>query len=270
MTPRLTLITAQNMASANIMYPVIRELQGQIANVILLNSFPLSNGKEIRAFTKLLRRCALSFLVFKFLEVWVHGIIARCRRETIEQLCRRHGIPVQSFASADDPDFLALLTRNPPDYLVSTGPAILRAPVIATARKAVLNCHGARLPQYRGPANYIWTLMNGDTTRWATIHRLVEKVDAGPVWREASFPIDPRWSVYEYNYHHAFDCGKLLAGTLRDLIGGKQISEIPQDESLAVTRTFPGGGDMAQFRKRGIPLWRLSDLWRCSKLPSDH
>lgn len=261
--PKLVFITAQNMASANIMYPVLSSLGAHIDCVIVLNNSTVSSTKGIKPFIRLIRRCAWSFLFFKLVEGWAHSLMSVCRGETIDQLCRKFAVPVIYFGGANDPNFLAVLQQKMPDYLVSTGPAILSAACIATAQKAVLNCHGARLPFYRGPANYIWTLLNGDKIRWATIHRLVKQVDAGAIWREASFPIHPEWSVYEYDYYHALDCGRVLASTLSDILAGNVPVETPQDETQVVTRTFPTSDDMARFKKLNIPLWRLRDVWRC-------
>lgn len=257
------IVTAQNMASANTTRPLIEAFGPRISAVVILDNFPLTSWKEFKAFVKLIRRCGWSFLWFKFVEIWVHYAISLARRESVAQLCRRRGVNTLHFASARSDALARAIAEIAPDYIVSTGPAILSKSLIESAKIATLNCHGADLPSYRGPANYVWTRLNGDEARTITIHRMAPKIDAGAIWRKKTLPLDKRWSVYEYNFRHTLDAGRFLSQSMQEILAGGPDAETEQDESQAVVRTFPTESDMRRLKNAGVVLMRPCDAFRC-------
>ena len=260
---RIVIVTAQNMASTNVTRPLIEKMPGEIATVLILNNFPLSNWKDVTAFYKLTRRCGWQFLVFKFAEIWIHYLLSLLRRESIAQLCRANGVRYMHFSKARDDGFAQALRVHEPDYLISTGPAILPSSVINSPRIATLNCHGADLPTFRGPANYIWTLLENQTERTVTIHRMHPRIDSGPIWRKRKYPVNSNWTVYEYNFNHTLDGGAFLHESLVDILENGPDEEIEQNELDATIRTFPNGEDMRRLRQKGITILNLRDIFRC-------
>jgi hypothetical protein len=77
---------------------------------------------------------------------------------------------------------LALLEELQPDVIAVYGTAIIRPPVIRTARKAILNMHTGISPRYRGTDTVFWPLHN-EEPEWVgvTVHRLDEGIDSGPI-----------------------------------------------------------------------------------------
>ncbi len=260
---RLVIITAQNLASANTVRPLIEDLSHEISAVIILDNIPLSSWREFRAFLKLIRRCAGSFLVFKFAEVWIHYALSLARGESVSQLCEKHSVKTFSFASARPAEVLNLIRSQDPDYLISTGPAILGKAVINAPRIATLNCHGADLPAYRGPANYVWTMLEREPTRTVTLHRMVPAIDAGPIWRKKSWPMNFGWSVYEFNYFHSLDGGRFLRDSIKSILEEGPDAEEAQDESMAKTRTFPKGADIRKLKAASHRMMRWRDVFKC-------
>lgn len=260
---RLIVITAQNLASTNTVRPLIEDLSNEIAAVIILDNIPLSSWREFRAFMKLIRRCAGSFLLFKFAEVWVHYALSLARGESVSQLCEKHNVQTFSFASARPAAVLDLIRSYDPDYLISTGPAILGKAIINAPRIATLNCHGADLPAYRGPANYVWAMLEREPIRTVTIHRMVAAIDAGPVWRKRSWPMNFNWSVYEFNHFHSLDGGRFLRDSLRSILDNGPDPEKAQDESLARLRTFPRSSDIRRLKAGAHRMMRWRDVFRC-------
>lgn len=80
------------------------------------------------------------------------------------------------------------IARLAPDLLLLGGCRILRRPVLATARMAVLNGHPGRLPDYRGVDVISWAIYNGERPS-VTIHKVNEGVDTGEVISQR----DLRW-----------------------------------------------------------------------------
>ena len=79
-----------------------------------------------------------------------------------------------------------------PDFILIFGGGIVRPPILALAKRAALNVHGGKLPQYRGANGIKWMLWNGDLDRLcATVHVAAAKVDAGAIVREARVDVHP-------------------------------------------------------------------------------
>lgn len=76
----------------------------------------------------------------------------------------------------------AMLAGYEPDLLLVFG-FNWRLPqeVLDVPRLGVLNVHPSALPKYRGPSPVPWTIRNGDEFMGLTIHRMTERIDAGPV-----------------------------------------------------------------------------------------
>ncbi len=76
----------------------------------------------------------------------------------------------------------ALLASYEPDVLLVFGfNWRLPSDVLAAPRLGVLNVHQAALPKYRGPSPVLWAIRNGDPYMGITVHRMTERIDAGPV-----------------------------------------------------------------------------------------
>lgn len=57
-------------------------------------------------------------------------------------------------------------------------------------RFGALNIHPSPLPKYRGPSPIPWGIRNGDPYMGLTVHRMTERIDAGPVLAQvADIPI---------------------------------------------------------------------------------
>ncbi|MCH3032048.1 methionyl-tRNA formyltransferase, partial [Listeria monocytogenes] len=69
-----------------------------------------------------------------------------------------------------------------PDYLFSFYyRRLLGAELLACAARGAYNLHGSLLPRYRGRAPANWGLVNGETQTGGTLHRMIERADAGPI-----------------------------------------------------------------------------------------
>ncbi len=261
---KIVVITAQNLASLNIVRPVLESLGSEIESLIVTPNLPIRNWHDIKRIARLVSKTCLPFIAFKLLEIDFYSLLVRWKGEDANELARRSGVKVKRFTTPNMPECVDYLKQVRPDYIVNTGPGLISKEVIGLSRVATLNCHGAKLPEYRGPANYVWTLLNGDTSHHVTIHRMVSKLDAGPVWTEMAFPIDQAWSVYRYNYEAARRAGKFLADTLKKILsGGESFSERVQDEARAVKRSFPTRSDIRRLRSKGIRLVTMRDVFDC-------
>ena len=68
---------------------------------------------------------------------------------------------------------------------------ILARPVLEAPRFGCLNLHASALPRWRGAAPIHRAIMAGDTITAATVMKMDEGLDTGPVCREVPVPIGP-------------------------------------------------------------------------------
>jgi methionyl-tRNA formyltransferase len=89
-----------------------------------------------------------------------------------------------------------------------------------------INLHFSVLPRWRGAAPVQHAVMAGDATTGATVFRLVEELDAGPVYVSRSYPIaatDTSGTLLRRLAEQATD---LVTATLRDIAEG--VEPVPQ------------------------------------------
>jgi hypothetical protein len=77
---------------------------------------------------------------------------------------------------------LDLLAAVQPDVIAVYGTVVIKAKVMAAARKGILNMHTGISPRYRGSDTIFWPLYH-EEPEWVgvTIHRLEAGIDSGPV-----------------------------------------------------------------------------------------
>ncbi len=69
--------------------------------------------------------------------------------------------------------------------------SMLPMSLLGLAPQGAFNMHGSLLPRYRGRAPTNWAVLRGETETGATLHRMVEKPDAGEIVDSQSVPILP-------------------------------------------------------------------------------
>jgi len=91
---------------------------------------------------------------------------------------------VRRVPSANGDECRALLRDLKPDVIAVYGTAVIKAPVIRLAGRAILNMHTGLSPHYRGADTIFWALHNQEPQAvGVTVHALDEGVDSGPIVR---------------------------------------------------------------------------------------
>lgn len=119
-----------------------------------------------------------------------------------------------------------------PDFIVTAAYGrILTNEVLAIPRIAAVNVHGSLLPKYRGASPVQAALMNQDKITGVSIPRMTEKMDAGPVYRQAEYVIPDGMRADELMSELAVLGAQILPETLQAIAGG--LVGQPQDEAEA-------------------------------------
>ena len=141
--------------------------------------------------------------------------------DSVEQLARKHALPV---IAPEDPNTAALLAQIQalaPDFLFSFYyRRMLRLPLLAVPRLGAYNMHGSLLPKYRGRAPVNWAVIQGETETGATLHQMVEKPDTGGVVGQMAVPIGPDDTAFDVFNKVAEAAGQVLELALPGLITG--------------------------------------------------
>ena len=110
----------------------------------------------------------------------------------VRRMAESQGIPVVAPEKIRDPNFLATLKSWHPQIVVVVAfGRILPAAILELAPQGCLNVHYSLLPKFRGAAPVAWTIINGEKEGGVSTMKLVEKMDAGPIYRQESVLLAP-------------------------------------------------------------------------------
>jgi methionyl-tRNA formyltransferase len=206
----------------------------------------------------------------------------------VRSVAETRGIPVVAPEKIRAPEFLGPLRNWRPEIIVVVAYGrILPKTILELAPRGCLNVHYSLLPKYRGAAPAAWTIINGEAIAGVTTMRLVEKMDAGPVYLQESIAVAPDETSGSLQTKLTPIGSRLLLETLRQLKEGR-LQPREQDES-AVTfapmlKKEDGLIDWNQSalaferRVRGLDPWpgaythignKLLKVHRATVLPAD-
>lgn len=165
---------------------------------------------------------------------------------SVAQLCASKGIPVHAPEDANHPLWIERIAKLNPDYIFSFYYRnLLSEALLATAKKGAFNLHGSLLPRYRGRAPANWVLVNGETETGVTLHRMVQRADAGAIVAQQRVAIERSDTGLSLHAKLRTAASNLLRDTLPNMLQGR-ITETPQDESKATVfgRRTPADGKL--------------------------
>ena len=149
----------------------------------------------------------------------------------VRKLAESRGLSVAAPEKIRDPVFLATLQGwNPQIIIVVAYGRILPAAILELAPHGCLNVHYSLLPKYRGAAPCAWTIINGEAKGGATTMKLVEKMDAGPIYLQEEVTLAPDETTATLQAKLTPVGARLLLDTIRKLKEGLLSPQI-QNES---------------------------------------
>jgi len=180
---------------------------------------------------------------------------ARLRRQSIEEVCRRHGVPCRPVEDVNAPEFLEELRRLGPDVLISVScPQIFKKPLIELPPLGILNIHGAILPQYRGVLPSFWMLANGEKKAGVSIYYVDTRIDAGELCGQRIYDIPPEETLDGFLKRSKAIAAELLLEVLSDIESG-QVMRRALDLNQGSYFSWPDASAVQKFRAAGRRLW---------------
>ncbi|WP_017612914.1 methionyl-tRNA formyltransferase [Nocardiopsis salina] len=149
----------------------------------------------------------------------------------VAEVAEAEGIEVLKPAKAKDPEFLGRLAEIAPDCcpVVAYG-ALLPQPVLDVPRHGWVNLHFSLLPAWRGAAPVQHALLHGDDVTGASTFRIVQELDAGPVFGTLAETVRPTDTSGELLERLSVSGAELLVQTLDGIEAGV-LEAVPQPES---------------------------------------
>jgi methionyl-tRNA formyltransferase len=145
----------------------------------------------------------------------------------------KHQIPTLKPLKIRTWSFLSEMEEFDPDILlVAAYGRILPAKILDVARIAPINVHASLLPRHRGAAPIEGAILAGDSETGVTIMRIVEQMDAGPMYFARRIPIEPTDTQGTLKEKLA-ELGAVATLEALDLASRGSLRETPQDEALA-------------------------------------
>ncbi|MBU0753199.1 MAG: formyltransferase [Gammaproteobacteria bacterium] len=158
--------------------------------------------------------------------------------DSVAATAARHGIPTITPDDPNTPEIMAQVAATAPDFIFSFYyRQMLKPALLDLARHGAYNMHGSLLPKYRGRVPVNWAVLRGETETGATLHRMVEKPDAGEIVAQQVVPILPDDTAGEVFAKVTLAAEMALHGVLPKLLAGTAHHH-PQD--LAAGTYFGG------------------------------
>jgi methionyl-tRNA formyltransferase len=100
--------------------------------------------------------------------------------ESVRSLAASAGIPCITPRDPNTPAVIERVRACAPDLIFSFYyRQLLGSDLLTLARRGAYNLHGSLLPRYRGRAPVNWAVLCGESETGMSLHRMVEKPDAG-------------------------------------------------------------------------------------------
>ncbi|SEQ08069.1 UDP-4-amino-4-deoxy-L-arabinose formyltransferase / UDP-glucuronic acid dehydrogenase (UDP-4-keto-hexauronic acid decarboxylating) [Rosenbergiella nectarea] len=152
---------------------------------------------------------------------------------SVAKLAAEKGIPIYAPENVNHPLWVEKIKKIDADIIFSFYyRQLISKSIIDSVPAGALNLHGSLLPKYRGCAPLNWAIANGETETGMTLHRMVERADAGDIIAQHRIPIDENDTALTLHHKLCLLAQTLLQQVLPSLIQGT-IASTPQDESLA-------------------------------------
>jgi methionyl-tRNA formyltransferase len=151
----------------------------------------------------------------------------------VRAVAETYKVPVVAPEKIRDPAFHATLTNWQPRVIVVVAYGrILPGTILDLAPEGCINVHYSLLPKYRGAAPAAWTIINGEDRGGVTTMKLVEKMDAGPIFFQEAVSLAPDETTASLQAKLTPVGARLLLETLRGLKMGS-LTPRPQNETDA-------------------------------------
>ncbi|KQN54315.1 bifunctional UDP-4-amino-4-deoxy-L-arabinose formyltransferase/UDP-glucuronic acid oxidase ArnA [Erwinia sp. Leaf53] len=185
---------------------------------------------------------------------------------SVARTASRMGIPVYAPDDVNHPLWIDRIQGMQPEVIFSFHYRdMLGEALLACAPQGAFNLHASLLPKYRGRAPLNWVLVNGEQETGVTLHRMVQRADAGAIVAQRQVAIAPEDDALNLHHKVCQAAEQLLTDALPGILRGDYPQrEQDEREATVVGRRTPEDGrlDWQWPATRNHNLVRaVSDPW---------
>lgn len=158
--------------------------------------------------------------------------------EEFDRIAKDHHVPL-IYGSALEHS-MGVLNYTRTDVAISVNwPTLIQEPILSTFKYGILNAHAGDLPRYRGNAVANWAILNAESQIGLTIHRMVEALDAGPIYQKSFLKLCSQSYIGDIYDWIEQETPELFARALDSLQSGT-VSPLDQSNSgVTLLRAYP-------------------------------
>ncbi len=152
----------------------------------------------------------------------------------VKRTAERLGVEVAQPGIVKGRRFTARIATYNPDFIVTAAfGRLLGRSLLSAPEWACLNVHASLLPRYRGAAPANWAILRGERESGVSIVKMIEELDAGPVFNVARTQIATEETAGELLVRLAALGAEALLDTLRRFDNMSPIDQNPSEVSWA-------------------------------------
>ncbi len=237
------------------------EARRDVCAMIVLPAFNESRWATARRLYEFYGPLDFARLCARYVRAWSADRLNRLgpmtRPYSAADVARRAGVPFYRPPRINAPPFVARVREEiRPDLLVSVAASqIFRSELLSVPRLGCINLHSAPLPRYQGMMPNFWTLLHGEPEATVTVHYMDEKLDAGDILVQRSFPVGPGDSLHEVMIRSKRIGVEALLEAVEQIERGTARPR-PMDPRQATYFSFPRRKHALRLRRMGRALLR--------------
>jgi methionyl-tRNA formyltransferase len=161
-------------------------------------------------------------------------VLHRPMLERLHEIARGARIPlvVPPEHDVNAPDFVEVLaSRFRAVCALSLACVQVFGPELLAVFDQAINYHNGLLPAYRGLGATRWSVYHGEQRTGFTFHRMIDRIDDGPVLVQGSLPLPPRPSLVQLEWQKTMRAAAALDGVF-DAIARREPGR-PQEGSVS-------------------------------------
>ncbi len=263
MEKKYVIFTQNTMASVVATREILLKNYDQISAIVLASQLKGDSFfDQFKIAKKLINKSSYQFFLYKIFESKLYNVLLSLHKlfrtnsyksnesKSIEDLAKFYSIPIVRTNDLGNEGFLKKIKDLNPSYILCLVAQILRKKVFETMGDKFINAHGSYLPEYRGPAQYFWYLLNEDEKFGVTIHFMEPGLDTGDLIIRRKFNYNQNMSAYKLHYGISKYWGIMLNEFIDISNNSNNVVRVKQDENEATFTRMPTKEDVKEFKKK--------------------
>jgi folate-dependent phosphoribosylglycinamide formyltransferase PurN len=267
---KIIIITNGNIPSYIGLHSILKEYKSEIRKIFITTKVPGQRTK-LKGLINITKKAGIKYTIFKsfyniLLPKFFMAVKIPC---TVQKKAKLISIPYAETDNINTQKNIEEIKKINPDVIISfSATQKFCDDLIDTANLIVINVHFSPLPKYGGLSPYVWQLINNEKGAGVTIHKIISKLDAGPIIEQKEVKIKPRISALKLLIKQSILASEMLPEILAQ-IKVKKLKLTKQNLSEKTYFKHPQKSDLKKLYINGFRLMNIDDFQYISKVLKD-